>query len=219
MKHVLPPLPYRINALEPYVSGETLEYHYAVHHDSYVLKLNEIVSATRYAEMPLEALIDRAPPGAICNNAVQCWNHAFYWHCLSPDGGGAPTGALGSAIDLWFGSLDHFRQAFEKACLGLIGSGWVWLVLQADGRLAVSALKAAGKNPLSYGQQPLLVCDLWEHAYYLDHRNQRTRYLNAFWSLVNWNFVAANFAQPVHIKQTRAYRYPELAAAPYPQAI
>jgi superoxide dismutase, Fe-Mn family len=197
MLHTLPALPYKPDALEPYLSAETVEYHYTWHHKAHVRMLNEQVAGTRYAAMSLEEIIVRAPPGVLANNAVQAWNHDFYWRSMSPEGGGAPAAALADAIDQWFGSLDCFRQAFEKACLGLCGSGWVWLVQGRDGRLAISALRNSGTNPLSSGQRPLLACDLWEHAYYLDHRNQRTRYLRAFWDVVNWQFAAANLAQPL----------------------
>jgi superoxide dismutase, Fe-Mn family len=191
MKHSLPPLPYKTDALEPYLSAETLEYHYSKHHKGYVHKLNELVEGTRYAGMTLEELIIHAPKGPLYNNAAQAWNHEFYWHSLSPNGGDTPDPVVHRAIQQSFGSLDNFRQAFEKACLELFGSGWVWLVENADGSLGIRSLGNAG-NPLREGQQPLLACDLWEHAYYIDYRNQRAKYLHAFWDLVNWEFVARN---------------------------
>jgi Fe-Mn family superoxide dismutase len=221
LKHPLPALPYRTDALEPYLSAETLEYHYGVHHRGYVRKLNEILAGSRYAEMPLEEIVARAPEGPISNNATQAWNHAFYWQSMSPDGGCAPDHALGRAINQWFGSLECFKQSFEKACLDLFGSGWAWLVLEPDGRLAISVLKEAGNNPISNGQQPLLACDLWEHAYYLDHRSQRTRYLHAFWNVVNWEFVSVNLAR-AGCAQPAALQPPGLARgrdpAPPPHA-
>jgi Fe-Mn family superoxide dismutase len=212
MKHRLPPLPYKTDALEPYLSAETLEYHYGVHHRAYICKLNELVTDDRYTEMSLEEIIAHAPPGPVLNNAAQAWNHAFYWQCMSANGGGMPNETLNRVINQWFGSLDCFRQTFEKACLSLFGSGWVWLVRERDGSLAIRALRNAG-NPISNGHQPLLACDLWEHAYYLDHRTQKTRYLHAFWDLINWDFVAANLAHPIHLRQAAAYQHPEPAIA------
>ncbi|HXG29848.1 MAG TPA: superoxide dismutase [Nevskiales bacterium] len=204
MLYLPPPLPYRPDALEPYLSSETVEYHYAAHHKGYLRKLAELVDGTRFAGMPLEDIIARAPAGPIAGCATQAWNHAFYWRSMSPEGGGAPPAPLAAAIEQWFGSVDCFRQAFEKAGLGLFGSGWVWLVRESDGRLAISALSSPAASPLGKGRRPLLVCDLWEHAYYLDHRNQRMRYLHAFWDVVNWDFVAANLALPLPAYADRA---------------
>ncbi len=192
MTFELPPLPYARNALEPHISAETLEYHYGKHHQTYVTNLNNLVPGTEYEGLSLEEIVQKSPPGGIFNNAAQVWNHTFYWHSLSPTGGGKPSGALASAIDATFGSFEKFRDAFTQCAVTTFGSGWAWLVKNADGSLALISTSNAG-CPLTAGQVPLLTCDVWEHAYYIDFRNARPKYLEAFWKLVNWEFAAKNF--------------------------
>lgn len=213
MKHALPPLPYKVDALEPHVSAETLEYHYSKHHRGYVHKLNELIAGTCDEQSTLEELVIRAPQGPLYNAAAQAWNHDFYWHSLSPDSSGTPNPAIGKLIQRSFGSLDEFKQMFEKLSLELFGSGWVWLVRNTDGSLGIRALGNAG-NPLREGLQPLLTCDLWEHAYYIDYRNQRARYLKAFWELVNWDFVSDNYALETRFLQPPRQRTARTAHQP-----
>lgn len=191
-QHKLPELPYTKNALEPHISEETLVYHYGKHHASYVEKLNKLITGTEFESMPLEDIIRQAT-GGIFNNAAQVWNHSFYWNCLNPDGGGEPEGELADAIDQAFNNYSEFKDQFSKAAASNFGSGWTWLVRTADGRLEIMNTSNA-ENPLTDGRQPLLTCDVWEHAYYIDYRNARPRYIEAFWNLVNWNFVARNAA-------------------------
>ena len=191
-KHTLPELPYPKDALEPHISAETLEYHHGKHHASYVKKLNDKIDGTDFESMDLEDIIKKAPAGGIFNNAAQVWNHSFYWNCLHPDGGGKPSGDLAAVIDRTFGSLDKFRDAFSDAAFSNFGSGWTWLVKNSDGSIEIVNTDDAG-NPLTEGRQPLLTCDVWEHAYYLDHRNSRPSYLEAFWQVVNWDFVSDNY--------------------------
>ncbi len=189
-QYILPELPYAENALEPYISAETIAYHYAKHHAAYVDKLNDLVEGTRFENATLEELIDNAD-GAVFNNAAQVWNHDFYWKCLGPDHGGEPTGGLGSAIKEFFGDFTAFKGAFDAAAMGNFGSGWTWLVKMPTGKLEIVNTDDA-ENPMTQGQQPLLTCDVWEHAYYIDYRNGRAAYLAGFWNLVNWDFVARN---------------------------
>ena len=191
IKHDLPNLPYAKNALEPHISAETLEYHHGKHHATYVAKLNDMIAGTPFEDAPLEDII-RDADGPLFNNAAQVWNHSFYWNCLTPEGGGAPSGALGSAIEEFFGGYDGFREAFGKAAVSNFGSGWTWLVKNPEGTLAIVNTDDAA-NPMTEGMLPLLTCDVWEHAYYIDYRNNRPAYLEAFWKLVNWDFVASNF--------------------------
>jgi superoxide dismutase, Fe-Mn family len=190
--HTLPPLPYAKNALAPIISAETLEYHYGKHHQAYVDNLNKLAPGTEFAEAPLEQIILKAQ-GPIFNNAAQVWNHTFYWQGLKPQGGGEPTGPLAEAIKSSFKSFLDFRQQFSQAAVGQFGSGWGWLVKKKDGQLAIVATGNAG-NPMTAGDKPLLTCDVWEHAYYIDYRNARAKYVEQFWSLVNWDFVAKNMA-------------------------
>lgn len=192
-KFALPELPYAMTALAPHVSEETLQYHYGKHHATYVANLNKLIAGTEFEKASIPEMIRNAPAGGLFNNAAQVWNHTFYWHCLSPDGGGAPGGDLAGAIDKAFGSYDAFKEKFTQAAVTLFGSGWAWLVRGADGSLAIEGTSNAG-NPMTSGSTPLLTCDVWEHAYYVDYRNARPKYLEAFWNLVNWNFVAANLA-------------------------
>ena len=186
----LPALPYAQNALEPHVSAETLEFHYGKHHKTYVDKLNGLIAGTDQEAASLEDII-RSAEGGVFNNAAQIWNHSFYWNCLSPNGGGEPTGDLAAAIDSAFGSFAEFKEQFNQAAINNFGSGWTWLVRQADGSLAIHNTSNAG-CPLTEDLTPLLTVDVWEHAYYIDYRNARPKYLEAFWNLVNWEFVTAN---------------------------
>ena len=186
----LPPLPYERNALEPHISAETLDYHYGKHPKTYVDNLNKQIEGTEFAELPLEAIIRKAQ-GGMFNNAAQTWNHTFYWHCLKPNGGGEPTGKLKEAIDKAFGDFAKFKEEFTKLAVGTFGSGWGWLVQRPDGTLALVSTSNAA-TPLTGEDTPLLTCDVWEHAYYIDYRNARPKYLEAFWNLVNWDFVASN---------------------------
>ncbi len=192
MTHELPPLPYAKDALAPYISEETLEFHYGKHHQTYVTNLNNLIAGTEFEELSLEAIIKKAS-GGLFNNAGQVWNHTFYWNSLSPNGGGQPSGALADAIKKRFGSFDSFQEAFTKTAVTTFGSGWAWLVKNSDGSLAIVSTSNAG-CPLTDGQTPLLACDVWEHAYYIDYRNARPKYLEAFWKLVNWDFAEKNFA-------------------------
>jgi Fe-Mn family superoxide dismutase len=189
MSFELPALPYPMDALAPHISKETLEYHYGKHHRTYVTNLNKLTEGTPLAEKTLEEII-KTQTGGIFNNAAQVWNHTFYWHCLSPNGGGKPTGALAAAIDKAFGSFDAFKEKFTQASIGTFGSGWGWLVKNAAGELEIVSTSNAG-NPMTEGKKPLLTCDVWEHAYYIDYRNVRPDYVSAFWQLVNWEFVAS----------------------------
>lgn len=193
MAHELPPLPYAMDALLPHISPETLEYHYGKHHQTYVTKLNGLVEGTELENTSLEDLI-RTSSGGIFNNAAQVWNHTFYWHCLSPNGGGEPTGAIADAINASFGSFEDFKAAFADTAVNTFGSGWAWLVKNADGSLELVSTSNAATPLTVEGQTPLLTCDVWEHAYYIDYRNARPQYLEAFWNLVNWDFVNQNLA-------------------------
>lgn len=192
MTHELPALPYAQDALQPHISAETLEYHYGKHHQAYVTNLNNLIKGTEFEAMSLEDIILKSA-GGIFNNAAQVWNHTFYWNCLSPNGGGAPTGALADAINAKWGSFEAFKDAFSKAAVGTFGSGWAWLVKNTAGQLEIVSTSNAA-TPMTNGQTALMTCDVWEHAYYVDYRNARPKYVEAFWNLVNWKFVAANFA-------------------------
>jgi Fe-Mn family superoxide dismutase len=191
MEHTLPTLAYELNALEPHISKETLEFHYGKHHQTYITILNNLIKGTEFADLSLEDIIKKSS-GGIFNNAAQVWNHSFYWNCLSPNGGGQPSGNLADAINSSFGSFDKFKQEFAKTAITTFGSGWGWLVKNADGSLALVSTSNAA-TPMTSGQTALLTCDVWEHAYYIDYRNARPKYLEAFWNLVNWDFVAKNF--------------------------
>ncbi len=191
MAFELPPLPYPKNALEPVISEETIDYHYGKHHQAYVTNLNKLIEGSEFEGATLEEIIIRAE-GPIFNNAAQVWNHTFYWNCLSPSGGGEPQGALKEAIESAFGSFDAFREQFIASATGNFGSGWTWLVKKSDGTLAIVNTSNAG-CPLTDGHTPLLTIDVWEHAYYIDYRNARPKYLEAIWGIINWAFVAKNF--------------------------
>jgi Fe-Mn family superoxide dismutase len=192
MAFELPALPYEQNALEPHISAETLEFHYGKHHKTYVDKLNGLLAGTDMENAALEDVITNSE-GGVFNNAAQVWNHTFYWHCLSPNGGGEPTGALADAISSAFGSFADFKEQFTNSAINNVGSGWTWLVQKADGSVAIHNTSNAG-CPLTEGVTPLLTVDVWEHAYYIDYRNARPKYMEAFWNLVNWEFVAGNMA-------------------------
>ncbi|MDT8405308.1 superoxide dismutase [Sulfuriflexus sp.] len=192
-QHKLPDLPYPMDALEPHISAETLEYHYGIHHATYVDKLNKLIPGSGFEESPLEQ-ISKEATGSLFNNASQVWNHTFYWNCLSPDGGGSPTGSLAVAIDEAFGSFAEFREAFSGAAATHFGSGWAWLTRTDDSKLEIVTTSNAD-NPLADNRQPLLTCDVWEHAYYIDYRNARPDYIDAFWNIVNWEFVADNLSR------------------------
>jgi Fe-Mn family superoxide dismutase len=190
MAFTLPALPYEKNALAPHISAETLEFHYGKHHQAYVTNLNKLVEGTPYASMSLEDIIKKSE-GGVFNNAAQVWNHTFYWHCLSPKGGGEPTGPIADGIKKTFGSFAEFKEKFTQTAIATFGSGWAWLVQHPDGHLSIESTSNA-QTPMTKGQTALLTCDVWEHAYYIDYRNARPTYLNAFWNLVNWDFVSKN---------------------------
>lgn len=188
----LPALPYAIDALAPHISQETLEYHHGKHHATYVAKLNAAIPGTEFEGKSLEDII-KTSSGPVFNNAAQVWNHTFYWNCLSPNGGGEPTGTLADAINSTFGSFAEFQTQFNDKAVNNFGSSWTWLVKNSDGSLEIVNTSNAG-TPMTAGQTAVLTVDLWEHAYYIDYRNARPNYLTAFWKLVNWDFAAANLA-------------------------
>lgn len=189
----LPPLPYEMDALAPHISRETIEYHYGKHHKAYVDNLNKLIPGTEFEGKDLEYIVKHAPQGPIFNNAAQVWNHTFYWHSLSPKSGKIPTDALAGAIEKTFGSFEAFKEQFTKIAIGTFGSGWAWLVKKSDGSLEIQSTSNA-QTPLTQSNiKPLLTCDVWEHAYYIDYRNARPQYLENFWALVNWEFAAKNF--------------------------
>lgn len=191
MSHQLPDLPYNHDALAPVISAETLDYHYGKHHQAYVTNLNNLIPGTEYDNSSLEDII-RSADGGIFNNAAQVWNHTFYWNCLSPNGGGEPGSALAEAIKARYDSFNAFRKAFNQAGATNFGSGWTWLVKTADGGVDIVNTSNAG-NPLRDGLTPLMTIDVWEHAYYIDYRNARPKYLEEIWKIINWDFIAANF--------------------------
>lgn len=190
MTFSLPTLPYDKDALEPHISKETIEYHYGKHHQAYVNNLNKLITDTDFAKLDLEGIIKKST-GGVFNNAAQVWNHTFYWHCLSPNGGGEPTDKLAEAITNAFGSFDQFKEQFTQVAATTFGSGWAWLVQDANGQLKIISTSNAG-TPMTEGLNALLTCDVWEHAYYIDYRNVRPDYIGAFWKLVNWDFVTKN---------------------------
>ena len=192
MEHTLPPLPYAKDALQPHISAETLEFHYGKHHQAYVTNLNNLIKGTDFENASLEDIIKKSS-GGVFNNSAQVWNHTFFWNCMSPNGGGAPTGAVADAINQKWGSFDKFKEEFTKSCVSNFGSGWTWLVKKTDGSVDIVNTSNAG-TPLTGDDKPLLTCDVWEHAYYIDYRNARPKFVEAFWNVVNWDFVAKNFA-------------------------
>ncbi|AZG09678.1 superoxide dismutase [Fe] [Pigmentiphaga sp. H8] len=189
MEHTLPQLPYPQDALAPTISKETLEYHHGKHHQTYVTNLNNLIKGTEFENASLEDIVKKSS-GGIYNNAAQHWNHSFYWNCLTPKST-PPAGKLADAINAKWGSFDAFKDTFNKQAAANFGSGWTWLVKKADGSIDIVNTGAAG-NPLTTGDTPLLTCDVWEHAYYIDYRNARPKYLESFWGIVNWEFVAKN---------------------------
>ena len=192
MTFSLPEVPYDRKALAPHISEETLDYHYGKHHLAYVNNLNKLIEGTDLTKKTLEDIITTSS-GGIFNNAAQIWNHTFYWHCLSPNGGGEPTGELLDAINQTFGSFSAFKEAFSKAATTHFASGWAWLTKDSQGKLEISSTANAG-TPMTDGKTALLTCDVWEHAYYIDTRNDRAKYVGNFWEIVNWDFVAKNLS-------------------------
>ena len=193
MAFELPALPYAKNALAPVISAETMEYHYGKHHQTYVANINKLIAGSEFEKSPLEEIILKAT-GGVFNNAAQVWNHTFFWQCMCPKGSGEPTGPLAEAISRKFGSFDDFRKKFVEAAVTQFGSGWAWLVKNADGSLSIEQTSNAG-NPLTAGKTPLLTCDVWEHAYYIDFRNRRADFVEAFFKLIDWRFVEQNFVK------------------------
>ncbi len=191
MEIKLPKLPYSPDALEPYISQKTIDFHYGKHHQTYVNKLNELKKGSALENLSLEEIIHKSE-GAVFNNAAQVWNHTFYWNCLSPEGGGKPEGDILAAIESRYGSFEQFKGDFSQAAATLFGSGWAWLVKKPDGTLDI-VQKSNAENPLRDGNTPLLTCDVWEHAYYLDYQNRRPEYIDAFWKIVNWEMVQKRF--------------------------
>ncbi|TGM37524.1 superoxide dismutase [Fe] [Leptospira biflexa] len=189
MEHKLPELPYAKDALAPHISAETLEFHYGKHHQTYITNLNNLIKGTEFESATLEDIVKKSS-GGIFNNAAQVWNHTFYWHSLSPNGGGAPKGAVADLITKSFGSFDAFKEKFTQSAVTNFGSGWTWLVKKGDGLEIVNTSNAG--SPLKDGMQALLTIDVWEHAYYIDFRNARPKYVEAFWNLVNWDFANKN---------------------------
>lgn len=189
MALTLPDLPYARDALEPHMSAETLDYHHGKHHKTYVDTANNLISGTEYEQMPLEEIITKSS-GKLFNQTAQIWNHSFFWQCLTPNQT-QPGKKLTDALVKEFGGVEDFKKKFTETAIGTFGSGWAWLVKKPDGSLAITSTSNAG-TPLTDGDRPLLTCDVWEHAYYIDHRNARPKYLEAFWSIVNWEFVEQN---------------------------
>jgi superoxide dismutase, Fe-Mn family len=192
MEHTLPALPYPLDGLAPSVTKETLEYHHGKHHQTYVTNLNALIKGTDFENVSLESIVKKSS-GGIFNNAAQVWNHTFYWSCMKPNGGGAPSGKLADALSAKWGSFHKFKEAFTKSSVSNFGSGWTWLVKKPDGSVDIVNTTNAG-CPITGADKPLLTCDVWEHAYYIDYRNLRANYVEAFLGVVNWDFAAKNFA-------------------------
>lgn len=193
MTHYLPELPFEKGSLTPYISEQTIEFHYGKHHQAYVNKLNDLIKGTEFENASLEEIIQKSE-GGIFNNGAQVWNHTFYWNCLSPDGGGEPSSSLSNAIEESFGSVEVFKEKFSAAAATLFGSGWAWLVKDAHRTLSIVQETNAG-NPLRNGLKPILTCDVWEHAYYLDKQNKRPAYVEDFWKIINWKFAEKNYEE------------------------
>lgn len=194
MERILPDLPYTLDALAPSISKETMEYHYGKHHQTYVDNLNKLQKGTEFESLSLEDIITKAPAGGIYNNAAQVWNHTFFWSCMKPNGGGEPSGALAQTIQKQWGDYAKFKADFAAKAAANFGSGWTYLAKKADGSLEIQNLGAAG-NPLKTGDKPVLTIDVWEHAYYIDYRNARVKFIDAYLNnLVNWDFAAKNFS-------------------------
>jgi Fe-Mn family superoxide dismutase len=205
MTFILPPLPYRRDALAPHVSAETLDYHHGKHHAAYVEKLNKLVSGTKYESHSLEDIMRKTAGSKgdelkLFHNAAQHWNHSFFWHCLSPTATGTPAGDLADGIREQWGSLDAFKKKFREAAIDVFGTGWTWLV-QKKGKLEIIGAEDAD-NPLVDGARPLLTCDVWEHAYYIDYRNDRGKYVDAFWKLADWKFASKNMGEEWSIESS-----------------
>jgi len=193
MEHKLPALPYAMDALQPHISKETFEFHYGKHHQAYVTNLNNLIKGTEFENLGLEDIVKKAPAGGVFNNAAQVWNHTFFWSSMKPGGGGQAGGALGAAIGKKWGGFDAFKEAFTKSAVGNFGSGWTWLVKKPDGTVDIVNTANAG-TPLTSADKPLLTIDVWEHAYYIDYRNARPKFVETFLtSLANWDFAAKNF--------------------------
>ena len=192
MEHTLPPLPYAKDALQPHISAETLDFHHGKHHQTYVTNLNNMIKGTEFENLSLEEIIKKSS-GGVFNNSAQIWNHTFFWSCMSPNGGGAPTGKTLDAINAKWGSVEKFKEEFNKAALGNFGSGWTWLVQKPDGTVDIVNTSGAG-TPLTTEDKALLTADVWEHAYYIDYRNARAKFLEAFWNVANWEFANQNMA-------------------------
>jgi Fe-Mn family superoxide dismutase len=192
MEHTLPPLPYAKDALQPTMSAETLEFHYGKHHQAYVTNLNNLIKGTEFENLSLEEIIKKSQ-GGVFNNSAQVWNHTFFWNCMKPQGGGAPTGPVADAINAKWGSFDKFKEEFQKSAVSNFGSGWTWLVKKTDGSVDIVNTSNAG-TPLTTENKALLTVDVWEHAYYIDYRNARPKFVESWWNIVNWDFVNQNFA-------------------------
>lgn len=193
MEHQLPALPYARDALVPHMSAETFDYHYGKHHQAYVTNLNKLIKGTEFESRSLEEIVKTAAAGGVYNNAAQTWNHSFFWNCMKPGGGGTPGGGLASAINRKWGGVEEFKQAFQTNAVANFGSGWTWLVRKSDGGVDVVNMGPAG-TPLTTGDRPLLCIDVWEHAYYIDYRNLRPKFVETFIDhLINWSFVEANY--------------------------
>jgi Fe-Mn family superoxide dismutase len=192
MEHTLPPLPYAKDALQPTMSAETLEFHYGKHHQAYVTNLNNLIKGTEFENLSLEEIIKKSQ-GGVFNNSAQVWNHTFFWNCMKPQGGGAPTGPVADAINAKWGSFDKFKEEFQKSAVSNFGSGWTWLVKKTDGSVDIVNTSNAA-TPLTTENKALLTVDVWEHAYYIDYRNARPKFVESWWNIVNWDFVNQNFA-------------------------
>ncbi len=191
MAFELPKLPYKPDALSPFISAETIEFHYGKHHQAYVNNLNGLVPGTEFENSDLESIIKKAE-GPVFNNAAQIWNHTFYFESFSKDGRKVPAGLLADAINKSFGSFESFKELFTKSAATLFGSGWAWLTVKDDGTLQILQESNAG-NPLKKGLKPLLTCDVWEHAYYIDYRNRRPDYIKSFWEIIDWNVISKRY--------------------------
>lgn len=202
MKFELPDLPYAKDALEPYISKETLEYHHGKHHKAYVEKLNKLIEGTPFENRSVVDIIQQSS-GDIFNNAAQVWNHTFYWHCMSPQTGQQPQGKLFDKIKGEFGSFDEFKKRFAEAAIANFGSGWTWLVKNSNNTLSIVNTDDAD-TPIRTEGNPILTCDVWEHAYYIDYRNARAKYVDAFWNVVNWQFVQENFGHESQLMDLQA---------------
>jgi len=202
-RFVLPPLPFDSGSLAPVISSETIDYHYKKHHQGYVDKLNSLLPGSGFEESSLEDIILNASPGPLFNNAAQSWNHAFYWDCIAPKPKTKPDSSLLAAIDRSFGSFQEFVAQFQKKSIDLFGSGWAWIAVDPKGVVLIDSTRNA-KNPLKDGHVPLLCCDVWEHAYYIDYRNERAKYVSNFFKILNWEFADKNYAEFLsHLDRTK----------------